>query len=120
LGRGHDDPSVDGAHQRHARQPRPDPARLQPRKPADPDFQLRYLAGLDSVNFEPGESWSYNNGGYVLLAEIVARVGGMPFADFLHERIFAPVGMADTMLRALDTDLLPNSATPHILQPGGG
>ncbi len=88
--------------------------------PADPDFQMKALAALDSVNFAPGETWSYNNGGYVLLAEIVARVSGLPFAEFLRTRIFQPVGMNDTLLRALDTDLVPNSATLHLAAPDAG
>jgi CubicO group peptidase (beta-lactamase class C family) len=91
-----------------------------PGVPAAPDCQLRALAAFDDVNFAPGESWSYNNGGYVLLAEIVERLSGMTFAEFLRERIFEPVGMHDTLLRPLDTDLLPNSATLHARTPAGG
>lgn len=84
------------------------------------DFQLKMLAALDSVNFAPGASWSYNNGGYVLLAEIVTRLSSQEFGAFLRERIFEPVGMHDTMVRALDTDLVPNSATLHVPDPKGG
>ncbi|MBP7337485.1 serine hydrolase [Niveispirillum sp.] len=84
------------------------------------NFQFKMLAALDSVNFAPGASWSYNNGGYILLAEIVTRLGGRDFASFLRERIFEPVGMHDTMVRALDTDLVPNSATLHVPSPSGG
>lgn len=91
-----------------------------PGVPAGPNFQLEALAALDSVNFAPGESWNYNNGGYVLLSEIVARVGGVAFADFLRTRIFQPIGMNDTLLRALDTDLVPNSATLHLPSHDGG
>ncbi|HVI97559.1 MAG TPA: serine hydrolase domain-containing protein [Sphingomonas sp.] len=87
---------------------------------APPDIHLRTLAALDSVNFAPGTGWSYNNGAYALLSEIVTRVSGDPFADFLRERIFGPVGMTATMLRPLDTDLVPNSATLHVPSPAGG
>src|SRR3546814_17992700 len=87
---------------------------------AAPDIHLRTLAALDSVNFAPGADWSYNNGAYALLTEIVTRVSGRPFADFLRERIFEPVGMTDTMLRPIDTDLVPNSATLHVPSPAGG
>jgi CubicO group peptidase (beta-lactamase class C family) len=45
------------------------------------------------LNFAPGEEWSYSNSGYVLLTEIVARVSGMPFAEFAHKRLFEPLGM---------------------------
>ena len=89
-------------------------------RPAPPDMQFRLLAGLASVNAAAGTRWSYNNGGYILLTTIVERVGGQPFAEFLRERIFEPIGMNDTLVRALDTDLLPNSATLHVPSPDGG
>ncbi len=85
-----------------------------------PDLLLRMLTTIDSVNFAPGASWSYNNGGYVLLTEIVERVSGRSLGDFLQHRILAPAGLHDTMLRPLDTDLVPNSATLHVAAPGGG
>src|SRR3546814_2034085 len=87
---------------------------------AAPDIHLRTLAALDSVNFAPGADWSYNNGAYALLTEIVTRVSGRPFADFLRESIFEPVGMTHTMLRPIATHLVPTSATLHVPSPAGG
>ncbi len=84
------------------------------------DFQLKLLAGLDSVNAPAGHIWNYNNGGYVLLTEIIERLSGQSFADFLQARILQPLGMHDTLLRPLDTALLPNSATLHLPSPDGG
>jgi CubicO group peptidase (beta-lactamase class C family) len=34
---------------------------------------------------------------YVVLAEVVSRVAGMPLADFARRRIFVPLGMTETM-----------------------
>lgn len=85
-----------------------------------PDTPLKLLIDTDSVNFAPGTSWRYSNGGYVLLSEIVERVSGGNLGDFLRSRIFEPVGMNDTMLRPLDTDMVPNSASLHAPLPGGG
>ncbi|MGI4796896.1 MAG: serine hydrolase domain-containing protein [Janthinobacterium lividum] len=84
------------------------------------DMLLRLQFGMDDVNFAPGTNWNYNNAGYVLLTEIVERLSGETFADFLRDRILRPVGMNDTMLRPLDTDLVPNSATLHVPSPDGG
>ena len=47
--------------------------------------------------FQPGTGWSYSNSGYVVLGLVVARVSGEPFAQFLRERIFAPLGMRGTL-----------------------
>ena len=45
----------------------------------------------------PGERFGYSDINFFVLAEIVARVSGMPFERFVEERIAKPLGMADTM-----------------------
>lgn len=52
------------------------------------------------ANFAPGTRYEYSNTGYQLLAEIVARVSGQSFASFMESRIFAPLDMNDTLVRA--------------------
>jgi len=46
--------------------------------------------------FAPGDRFEYNNTGYVLLGEIIARASGQPFVDFMADAIFAPLGMKDS------------------------
>lgn len=46
--------------------------------------------------FEPGESFSYSDSNYFLLAEIVERLSGKSYGEVLRERIFRPLGMNDT------------------------
>jgi CubicO group peptidase (beta-lactamase class C family) len=46
--------------------------------------------------FAPGTRWSYSNSGYVLLGAIVTQLSGAPYASFVRDHIFAPLGMADT------------------------
>ena len=45
----------------------------------------------------PGERFVYSDINFFLLAEVVARVSGMPFDRFVLERIARPLGMTDTM-----------------------
>ena len=45
----------------------------------------------------PGTSYRYSNTGYALLALIVEKASGQRYADFLHARIFEPLGMHDTV-----------------------
>lgn len=40
----------------------------------------------------------YSNAGYELAADAVARKSGMPFEHYLHEAVFAPLGMQSTTL----------------------
>jgi CubicO group peptidase (beta-lactamase class C family) len=54
----------------------------------------------------PGTAFRYSNTGYCLLALIVALVAEQPFATFLHRRIFAPLGMTNTIAyEASGTDI---------------
>ena len=48
------------------------------------------------VKFEPGTKWEYSQSGINTLGRIVEIVSGKPFQDFLHERLFEPLGMKDT------------------------
>ena len=41
----------------------------------------------------PGVLTSYSNYGFALLGEIVARVSGKPYAQYLEEKIFTPLSM---------------------------
>lgn len=48
---------------------------------------------------EPGSRFAYNNTGYLVLAALVETVSGQPFAAFLEGDLFAPLGMANTLVR---------------------
>ncbi|WP_338771475.1 serine hydrolase [Massilia sp. METH4] len=50
----------------------------------------------DAPEFAPGTRFDYNNSGYFLLGAIIEKVSGQPYARFLDERIFRPLGMAHT------------------------
>jgi CubicO group peptidase (beta-lactamase class C family) len=69
----------------------------------------------DSLYFAPGSAWRYSNTGYALLALIVERTSGKRFADFLHERIFAPLGMAHTVAHIEGGDTITRRAYGHTM-----
>lgn len=46
-----------------------------------------------------GTRYEYSDLGYILLGGIIARASGMELNRYLHERIFAPLGMEDTGYR---------------------
>ena len=64
------------------------------------------------LKFTPGERDDYSNTNFVLLAEIVARVSGRPFADFMQQRIFDPMGMRHSAVvnKIVNTDVLADRA----------
>ncbi len=62
--------------------------------PHSPDEWMRRLGTLPLMQ-QPGTTWMYNTGSYVL-GVLIARASGQPLETFLRERIFEPLGMNDT------------------------
>ena len=60
---------------------------------------LDIVSRQKSLNYEPGEFYSYTNTGYNLQAVLVERVSGMSFAEFSRTRVFEPLGMMKTEWR---------------------
>jgi CubicO group peptidase (beta-lactamase class C family) len=48
--------------------------------------------------FDPGSRYAYSNSGYSALAAVIQLVTQQPYLRFMRERIFDPVGMANTWL----------------------
>ncbi len=61
-----------------------------------PDADVIRAAYALPLRFQPGEKWEYSNVGYFALADIVRKVTGAPWAEFLRTRIFVPAGMGVT------------------------
>jgi CubicO group peptidase (beta-lactamase class C family) len=59
-----------------------------------PDEYMHRIGTLPLMH-QPGEKWMYHTGADVLTV-LIARIAGKPLGEFLHERIFAPLGMRDT------------------------
>lgn len=61
--------------------------------------------------FPAGEVLAYSNYGAALAGYIVERVSGQPFAEYVEEHIFAPLGMVNSTFRQpLPDHLAPNMA----------
>ena len=58
------------------------------------DSMIEDLAKIP-LEFSPGEAWNYSVSTDVL-GYLVGKISGMPFEQFLKERIFKPLGMNDT------------------------
>ena len=55
----------------------------------------------------PGETWRYANVNYVLAGLVVERASGMSYADYVDQRIFAPLGMHDSTAAGQPSDATP-------------
>ncbi|MCX5795306.1 MAG: serine hydrolase [Elusimicrobia bacterium] len=56
------------------------------------------LLAPQPLDFEPGTKAQYSNSGCIFLGLIVEKAAGMPFADFLAQRITGPLGMTHTTM----------------------
>lgn len=79
-----------------------------------------YLAVLGGFpqSFEPGSSFAYNNGGYVVLAILAARAAGMGYHQLAHERVLRPADM--TTAEFIRSDDVPGDAATGYLHVEGG
>lgn len=55
---------------------------------------LQKLGALP-LHFQPGSAWDYGFG-FDVLGLAIEAIGGQPLAAFAHERLFEPLGMADS------------------------
>jgi len=69
------------------------------------------------LHFKPGEKWEYCNVGYFALAEIIRKVAGQPWPEFLSERVFKPLGMSSTRTTTA-SELVPNRANGYVWNDG--
>jgi CubicO group peptidase (beta-lactamase class C family) len=65
-----------------------------PAQTPGPDELMR-IVGSVPLERQPGERWLYHLGAAVL-GVLIARAADQPFESFLAERVFEPLGMADT------------------------
>jgi CubicO group peptidase (beta-lactamase class C family) len=80
---------------------------------------LGIVARQRTVNYPPGDHYSYTNSGYSLLAVLVERASGMPFAEFTRARLFAPLGMTSTQWRDDYTRIVKGRAVAYQPAPDG-
>lgn len=50
------------------------------------------------LNFEPGKGVQYANINFTIQALIIENVSGMPYADYMAQNVFAPLGMKNTRI----------------------
>lgn len=73
-------------------------------KLARKDFAQREILDLvakEPLEFPSGEKWNYSNTGYFLLGMLIEQASGKPYAEFMAERIFRPLGMEQTRVNDL-------------------
>lgn len=82
----------------------------------DDDAAERYVRSLanEKVIAGPGEGWYYSNMAFDILADVIAKVSGVSFEDYVKENILNPLDMkkSDFLRARIDPDL---RTTAHVL-----
>ncbi len=79
----------------------------------------RVIAGARTLQFAPGTRYSYSNGNFRLLSDILQDRAGRSFAELLRTRLFEPAGMATAFLAA-DTRAMPDGTEGYEGSPDAG
>lgn len=78
----------------------------------------RHVRNLADVKLDnpPGTTMSYSDLGFEIMGDIISKLSGESFEDYIQEHVFSPQGMKHSSfkIRDIPTELL---AAPHILNP---
>src|SRR5438105_7911596 len=59
------------------------------------DERMKY-AFARSIQFDPGTNWSYSHTNFMILGEILSKIGGKPLDVLLREKVLDPMGLKNT------------------------
>lgn len=59
---------------------------------------LQGLLGVDETYFSPNSKYAYSNTGYAVLAQVIEKVSGKTFAEFMKNEIFLPLKMHNSVI----------------------
>jgi len=65
------------------------------------EFSAMMKRGIPFSN-PPGLAYEYSNLGFAILGRIVVRVSGMPYRQYISQRVLRPLGMTSTTLEAAE------------------
>jgi CubicO group peptidase (beta-lactamase class C family) len=89
--------------------------------PASAETIIRYMKGMP-LDFDPGTLYAYSNFGYAILGRVIERLSGMPYEDYVRERVLLPAGASRTRQgRTRMSDALPGEVKYYLPgEPGLG
>lgn len=56
----------------------------------------------NKMKFSPGNRFSYNNAGFILLGLIVEKISGVKFTEYIEKNVFEPCNMTDSGYFSMD------------------
>lgn len=62
-----------------------------------------------SLKFSPGTNYAYSNLGYIVLGDIIERISGLSYEQYLNKIFFEPLHMKNTGFEYYDDPVMPTS-----------
>jgi CubicO group peptidase (beta-lactamase class C family) len=59
--------------------------------------ELLPYAFIHPVLFPPGTNWAYSHTNFMILGDILAKIGGQPLGTLLSQRVLGPMGLTNTL-----------------------
>lgn len=79
----------------------------------------RLMLKQRDLNFKPGEEYSYSNTNYMLMVNVIEKITGEKFTDWMKKIVFEPLGMKNTYIEDDYRRIVPNRATSYYAYRGG-
>jgi CubicO group peptidase (beta-lactamase class C family) len=79
-----------------------------------PDEVIKVINRQPALQNEPGAEFNYNNSAFSLATIVLERVTGRPFAEWMRDEVFLPLGMTKTWVRANPGQIIPNRTVGYI------
>lgn len=73
----------------------------------------RFVLNQRDLNFKPGDEYLYCNTGYMLMLNIIEKITGEKFSDWMKKSVFDPLGMINTYVEENYSRIVPNNATSY-------
>jgi CubicO group peptidase (beta-lactamase class C family) len=80
--------------------------------------QMLELFAADSLRFEPGTRFEYNNSGYYLLGMIIEKVTGHSYGEHIRSTIAQPNGLS-TVTYCDESPIIPGRVEGYEIEKGG-
>jgi CubicO group peptidase (beta-lactamase class C family) len=75
---------------------------------------LQLIGKSDSLYFKPGSKFKYSNTAFCLLTQIVEKVSGLSYPEFIRENIFTPLDMKHAVIYEKDKEIFNRAYGYHL------
>lgn len=73
----------------------------------------RFIKNQRDLNFKPGDEYLYCNTGYMLMVNIIEKITGEKFKDWMQKSVFEKLGMTHTYVEDKYNRVVLNNATSY-------